>query len=67
MSFFNEYEKIKYLCEKNFFYYVILIFFDKVIYKNIFCFFCNINFIIENDILKYNYFEVLDFIVVCNN
>lgn len=67
MSFSNEYEKIKHLCETNPSHYEIPIFSDKVTYKNIFCFLCNTNFTTENDILKHNYFEALDFTVVCNN
>lgn len=67
MRFSNEYEKIRHLCETNPSHYEIPIFSDKVTYKNIFCFLCNTNFTIENDILKHNYFEALEFTVVCKN
>lgn len=48
-----EFEIVKYFCEINFFSFDILIWFKKVMYKNIFCFFCNINYFMVNDFFEY--------------
>ena len=69
MNFSVEYMKIAHLCERNLFVrdFDLLIWSNKVTYKNIFCFLCNTNYSIKNNVLEYESFEVLEFTIICNS
>lgn len=63
----TEFETVKHLCETNPSDFDILIWSKKVTYKNIFCFLCNTNYSMENNTLKHEQFEALEFTVMCPN
>lgn len=67
ISDITDFETVKHLCETNPPDFDILIWSKKVTYKNIFCFLCNTNYSMENDTLKHEQFEALEFTVTCPN
>lgn len=63
----QEEENVKYLCESDdlneFDIFVVL---RNIIYKNVFCFFCNMNFMIVNYFFIIELYDIINIRIYCN-